>query len=242
MPTKNAKRSRRRSSSRTDRVTLAYRKLRELIVWGRLAPGTRIVESEVAERLGISRTPVRSALLRLQQEGYVLAPEGGKQARLTVAPLTRDDAHELFDIVGGIEGLAARRAAEGDAEARTELGQHLTRINEELLRAAQRDRPNQNDIFDLDTAFHRCYVEAAAGPRLLALHDAIKPQAERYIRLYVSFLVNEISSSVQEHGVTADCIARGDVEGAQHAVETNWRHAAERLNRVIEVVGERGSW
>jgi hypothetical protein len=60
----------------------------------------------------VSRTPVRGALQRLQQEGYVVDPSGGRLARPTVAPLTSEDARELFHIVAELEGLAARGAAE----------------------------------------------------------------------------------------------------------------------------------
>src|SRR6266516_1813696 len=74
--------------SRPDQV---YARLRDLIVQGSLAPGSRIVETEIASRLGVSRTPVREALQRLQQEGFVNGAPGAQQSRLTVAPLTRDD-------------------------------------------------------------------------------------------------------------------------------------------------------
>lgn len=232
----------RSSAEREDYVTSAYQRLRELIVRGRLAPGTRIIESDVAERLGVSRTPARSAMQRLQQEGYVVALDGGKQARLSVAPLTEDDARELFRIVGSIEGLAARQSAALEPGPRERLVEEMNRLNDELKSAAAKEKPSQNEIFDIDSAFHRAYVEAGSGPRLLALHDAIKPQAERYVRLYVSFLVDEIGSSVEEHHRTTGRIADGDLEGAQTAVEINWRNAAERLSRVIAVFGERGNW
>src|SRR5688500_13415152 len=88
-----------------------YGRLRDLIVQGSLAPGSRIVETEIATRLGVSRTPVHEALQRLQQEGFVMGAPGAQQSRLTVAPLTQDDVHELLDIVGALEGLGARRAA-----------------------------------------------------------------------------------------------------------------------------------
>src|SRR5690625_7352639 len=65
-------------------------------------------------------------------------------------------------------------------------------------------------LFELDTEFHWTYVEAAAGPRLLALHEAIKPQAERYVRLYTSALWGEVSTSVREHAVIIAAIAEGD--------------------------------
>jgi DNA-binding GntR family transcriptional regulator len=239
-------RSARRSSAertrdlRNDRVSQAYRQLRELIVWGRLAPGTRIIETDVASRLGVSRTPVRSALQRLQQEGYIVTSGTGQQSRLTVAPLTREDARELFAIVAEVEALGAQWAAARDVRART--GRQLREINAELARSVEGGRPDHQRIFDLDQGFHRCYVEAGAGPRLLALHDAVKPQSERYVRLYISALVDEIGTSVTEHADIVDAIEAGDAEGAKRAVQVNWRNASERLGGVIEKLGERGIW
>lgn len=225
-----------------DRATQVYEQLRELIVWGRIAPGARIVEAEVAGRLNVSRTPVRAALQRLEQEGYVAASGSGQQSRLVVAPLTQEDARELFEIVAEVEGLAARRAAEQPAPDRSALARRLESLNRELLAAASGEDPDGRTIFDLDQRFHRMYVEAGAGPRLLALHDAVKPQGERYIRLYISALVDEISTSVDEHDSTIRAIEAGEAETAQRAVRTNWRNAADRLSRVIRSMGERGAW
>jgi len=227
---------------RGEAISRAYDQLRELIVRGRLAPGSRVVESDLAARLGLSRTPTRSALHRLQQEGYVTAPDRLTERRLIVAPLTQDDARELFLIVGTLEGLAARCSADLPAAERTRLVRRLREINLELAKAARGARPDPLRIFDLDTAFHFAYVEEGAGPRLLALHGAIKPQAERYIRLYITSLVDEIATSVEEHNVVIRRIADGDASGAQQAVDTNWRNAAARLASVIATLGERGSW
>lgn len=229
------------ASPRANRATLAYRELREAIVHGRLAPGTRIVETEVAERLRISRTPVRAALQRLQQEGYISAARG-TSVRPLVSPLTREDAAELFNIVAEIEGLAARLASEKPPAERLALASGLKDINDEFLRSARGDRPDPNTLFDLDTRFHRTYVEAGAGPRLIRLHNAIKPQAERYIRLYISALTDEIATSVAEHHAVVATIGAGDPDQAQAAVVANWRNSAERLARVINTLGERGSW
>jgi DNA-binding GntR family transcriptional regulator len=229
-------------SARGESIARAYDQIRELIVWGRLSPGSRIVESEIADRLGLSRTPTRSALHRLQQEGYVSVLTRGKERRLIVAPLTQDDARELFHIVGQLEGLAARSAAELPASQRAEVVARLRELNRELAQVARQPRPDPVRIFDLDTAFHRTYVENGAGPRLLALHDAIKPQAERYIRLYISSLVDEIATSVEEHDVIIRHIGEGDPVAARQAVDTNWSNAAVRLSKVIASLGERGSW
>lgn len=226
----------------SDRTTQAYTKLRDLIVHGRLAPGSRIIETEVAARLGLSRTPIRSALQRLQQEGYIVEPGGGRQSRPSVSPLTQDDARELFSIVGEVEGLAAWYAAGLFGAARSAVVADLERINSQLREEAERDAPERDRIFELDTQFHSQYVEGGAGPRLRALHEAIKPQAERYIRLYVQALVGEIGVSVVEHQRITEAIADGDADAAQTAVRTNWRNATERFLEVIERAGELGSW
>ena len=228
--------------SRAARPELVYRKLRELIVRGQLAPGTRIVETDVAQRLGVSRTPVRGALQRLQQEGYIVDSPALQQSRPTVAPLTREDERELFSIVAEVEGLAARLAAQRPSTEREQLAAELTSINEQFRKAAEAKQHNHNRLWELDERFHRRYVEVAAGPRLLALYEAVKPQAERYERIYVSLLARDLSPSIAEHVAIIRAIKAGNADAAQHAVQTNWRNAAERLGNVITNVGERGHW
>jgi DNA-binding GntR family transcriptional regulator len=241
---RNARRPRKRASAvaHGSRPEQVYNRLRDLIVQGLVAPGSRIVETEIASRLGVSRTPVREALQRLQQEGYVMGAPGAQQSRLTVAPLTRDDVHELLDIVGALEGLGARRAAELAPETRKGLVKDLRALNAEFARAGKANPVDHGRLYDADERFHRRVVEAGEGPRLIALHDAVKPQAERYIRMYISMLTGDIRSSVDEHDAITFAIEEGRSDAAEHAVETNWRHAADRLAKVIETVGERGSW
>jgi DNA-binding GntR family transcriptional regulator len=229
-------------SVRSDRPKQVYEQLRNLIVHGRLAPGSRLVETDIAARFNVSRTPVRGALQRLQQEGYIIDSPSMRQSRPTVAPLTSEDAQELFDIVAELEGMAAFGAGQLSAAKRQSLIRELGVINAEFRKAAGAARPDHNRLWDLDERFHKKYVDVAAGPRLKALHDSVKPQAERYERLYVSFLAGEIVTSVDEHDLIIDAIGRGDAASAKDAVHRNWHNAAERLGRVIEGVGDRGRW
>ncbi len=231
-----------RPATRTDRPKQVYEQLRELIVLGRLAPGSRLVETDIATRFGVSRTPVRGALQRLQQEGYIIDSPSMRQSRPTVAPLTGSDAQELFDIVGQLEALSAHRAAKLPAGKRQSLVRDLTAINNELRKVAESPRPDHNKLWGLDERFHQRGVDGAAGPRLQLLHSAVKPQAERYERLYVSYLAGEIGTSVTEHEIIIAAITRGDADAAKLAVEQNWHNAAERLGRVIARVGDRGRW
>lgn len=230
------------SPSRTDRASDTYERLRDLIVSGQLAPGTRVIETDVAERLGVSRTPVRSALQRLRQEGYIVSSGNGERSRPTIAPLTKADAQELFYIVGQIEGLSAYFTAQLEEEERTRVAGELHEINRRYSESVDEAKHDFNHLFELDTRFHRGYVEAGAGRRLLELHNSMKPQAERYIRVYIRVLTAQIPISVKEHARIVEAIEAGKPDRAERAVQTNWRNATERLNRVIEDVGERGSW
>src|SRR4051812_28163667 len=231
----------RRTAGATERANRLYDSLRNLIVRGQLAPGARIVETEVAERFGVSRTPVRAAFQRLEREGYVVA-SATHQARMTVAPLTREDVGELLEIVGELEGLAARSAARLSDEERETLTRDLSAINADFRRAASAKGAQPGKLYELDERFHRRYVEAGAGSRLRTLHEAVKPQAERYIRMYIALLLDTVSTAGGEHDAIVDAIQTGNALAAQRAVQTNWRHAADRLVRAIDVMGEQGNW
>src|SRR5262249_17789133 len=105
----------------TDLAAVAYERIRDLIVAGKLSPWALLVETELACRLQVSRTPIRSALQRLQQEGFVLVSRTGQSARAVVSPLTVDDMLELHAIVGALEGIAAELAAALDPTTRRAL-------------------------------------------------------------------------------------------------------------------------
>ncbi len=223
-------------------VTTAFRQIRELIVHGRLSPGTWIVESDLCDRLHMSRTPVRGALYLLQREGYVKEHRNASKSRMVVTSLTKEDANELYSIIGRIEGLAGRQAAALPEPDRLVLAEKLKRINAQLIRIAQQRTLEGPSIFDLDREFHHLVVSAGAGPRLIALHQAIEPQAERYWRLYASSIINNLTSSTQEHQAIIDALVAGDSGRLEEALDRNWENGCTRLAQVIDVFGERGSW
>src|SRR5271154_3167187 len=132
----------------------AFREIRELIVHGRLSPGTWILEADLAERLNMSRTPVRGAIQWLQREGYILEHRNVSKSRMIVAPLTKEDANELYLIIGTLEGIAGRGVAELPAAKRTELCVQLRKLNERLLSICEDRGGKPGEIFDLDRDFH----------------------------------------------------------------------------------------
>ncbi len=220
----------------------AYEQLRDLIVRGGLAPGMRIIESDLAERLGISRTPVRSALHQLQKEGWVLSTNEKRNARLTIPPLTRQDAVELYSIIAELEALAARWAAALPASKRVGLAHRLREVNEELVRLGKAETLDAEAIYQTHTEFHICFVRSLDAPRLQALHQSIKPQAERYRRIYSTGSPENICASHAEHEVIIRSIESGAAVAAEAAVRENWENSADRLSRLIGHLGERGSW
>jgi DNA-binding GntR family transcriptional regulator len=228
-------------SPRSELVDDAYDRLRDWIITGRLAPGAPIIETDTAALLGVQRSHLRIALQKLQHTGFVVTSRIGTYSRTRVAPLTLDDVVELFTVVGAVEGLAARQAARMPSTRRSALVRSLNTTNRLLLRLARRVPADYNSINDLDVEFHATYVEAAGGPRVLALHEAVKPQADRYERFYTNALIDQLEISVREHDAIIAAIESGDQDDAQHAVEINWRNAADRFARAVATSGERGS-
>jgi len=234
-----------KTPSRVERgasLTTAFQDLRKMIVMGQLSPGSWVVEADLAKRLGMSRTPIRGALQWLQREGYVIEHKEGKKGRILIAPLTKEDAHELYTIVGHLESLAGMHTATLPAEQREKLADELAALNDEMNQIATQRPVDPRRVFDLDKEFHARVVEASAGPRLLALHRSVKPQVERYWRLYASSIINELHVSVAEHNGIVAGIRKGDPAATQEALARNWTGGLDRISGLIDLFGERGSW
>jgi DNA-binding GntR family transcriptional regulator len=223
-------------------VTTAFQQIRELIVHGKLSPGTWIVESNLCARLNMSRTPVRGALYLLQREGYIQEVRNSTKSHMIVASLTKEDANELYAIIARVEGLAGRQAARLSEPDCLALARKLKEINSQLIRIARQKTLEGSSIFDLDREFHRLIVSAGAGPRLTTLHKAIEPQAERYWRLYASSILNNLTASTEEHEAIIKALLASDADKVEQALRLNWENGCKRLADVIDVFGERGSW
>jgi DNA-binding GntR family transcriptional regulator len=237
----SAKSTRSKPEHGTSLIT-AFREIRELIVHGRLSPGTWILEADLAERLNMSRTPVRGAIHWLQREGYILEHRNISKSRMIVAPLTKEDANELYLIIGNLEGMAGRGVAQLAETQRKQIGAQLRALNERLAGIATGKSGHPGEIFDIDREFHRLIVRHGAGPRLTTLHGGIEPQTERYWRLYASSIINDLHISVEEHSAIINAVEAADADAVQTALKTNWLKGAERLGHVIDIFGERGSW
>jgi len=236
------RRDSRPAPDRGARPVTAYNQLRDLIVRGRLAPGSPLVETDLADRLGVSRTPIRSALERLHHQGLITAATGARLFKYVVAPLTRADGRALYHVIAELDGLAAHDAALLARDERRQLAASMRGINDGLRRAARTGRLDPARLYELDRTFHHHYMDAAS-PRLRALYQVIEGHEERYARVYfVMLLPDAIDTFTREHDAITRAVARGDPTRAQQAARTNWRNAADRLAVAIDRIGERGGW
>jgi DNA-binding GntR family transcriptional regulator len=215
----------------------AYRRLRDLIVRGRLAPGDRITEAGTAERLGVSRTPVREALDRLQREGLVVQAGGGARPRLAVAPLAADAVEELYHAAGALEGVASRRLAPLAPAARAALADTLAAADAAFKRAAAAARPDFDRLFDLHHAFHEALMDACAGAHTRALLDAIRPQLDRYEWAYAPLVVPGFEPTYAEHAAITHAVRAGGADAIERAVRANWFNGGTRLATAMARAG-----
>jgi DNA-binding GntR family transcriptional regulator len=194
-------------SSGHDRI---YRVLLGEIVEGTLQPGTRLVESRLAERLGVSRTPVREALFRLHQEGFVLTSAG---RGFSVTPLDESEARELFPILSALEALALSMAGPLlvlDIEALREANRALAPLARSPL-----------DALAADTAFHELLLHRCPNASLLEMIDGVRRRLLRYEYVYMAD-ETLIDVSIAQHEAIIDSVARCDFDGAAKALDTNY--------------------
>lgn len=188
-----------------DRV--AANRLRDALVSGRIAAGTRLTETSLAEQFGLSRGTIRAALQRLVAEGLVVQrPYSGWE----VTTLSQHDVWELGTLRASLEGLAARLAAERIDDTRREILMDAFRALED---AAQDEH---KDLLAADLALHRLIVSLSGNERLVRHYDLIANQ----LRLYIAssnYLVGVEGGIVERHYGLIEPILRGDGPAAEHA-------------------------
>jgi DNA-binding GntR family transcriptional regulator len=205
--------------------------MRGLIVSGRIAPGARLIEEEIAKGLAVSRTPVREAVQRLAHEGLALAVGAGAKTQFAAAPVTPGDLVDLFAIIGALEGLAGRGVVTLSAAQRRALAAELTKRNAAFAREARRRVRDYPRLFAAHDAFHAAFVERCGSPRVRRLVDGVRPQVKRYELVYATAVGRDFSDSLREHRGIIAALRSGDADAAERAIRLNWSKSAERLSR-----------
>jgi DNA-binding GntR family transcriptional regulator len=194
-----------------------HRAILERLIAGSYAPGARLKDTVLAYDLGVSRTPVREALMRLQWEGFLTADMG---RGFRVRPLTTTDAQDAYPELWTLEQLAIRISSPPSPDS---LGS-LDALSAELAHAAA--EPERQ--LAIDAQWHDEVVSACPNARLLASLATLRAVAHRYERALLRH-ADTASLLARDHRAIIQSLGAGNAGGAESALERHWRWRMERV-------------
>jgi DNA-binding GntR family transcriptional regulator len=208
--------------TRTPLRDQAYQQILALVHRGDLLPGTRVKDTTLAAQLGVSRTPVREALLQLAQEG-VLAADMGRG--FSVGRLDLLEMRQTAEVLTELEVLALRTSADI-------LTDRLTRLAE-LDRELSQTRSDVDRIVSLEEEWHRELLASCPNHRLRQIVANLWQVPRRYMRAYLRE-ARRVSLSTQHHARIIEALRRGDRETAEARLRHHWERGVEELSRWME--------
>lgn len=203
------------SGTKSAASELAYNQIRQDIISGVLEEHERLTEQALAERIGLSRTPVREAIKRLIHEGFI-ENESGYSTR--VASFSVDQAEQIFQLRIMLEGYAIRRAVSfATKEQISTLRTLATRMSQLIPPSTARD---YDDIARANEQFHRTIAEAANSARLTAL-ISVAVDVGLVARTYRSYSEAALLRSCQHHHEMVDAIEAGSPDWAESVMTSH---------------------
>jgi DNA-binding GntR family transcriptional regulator len=196
-----------------------YDILVEQVTSGALAPGTRLRDVSLAASLGVSRTPVREALMRLEREGFLLADHN---RGFSVRAFDEREIRDTYPLVWTLEVLALRDGFPPSADM-------LARL-EALNRSMRSPRASVDDLSRLDHEWHAALWSASANQRMAAILTPLTASIQRYERAYMRSM-QDVRASVDEHEQIRKALAGGKLDTAAERLERHWRRGMEALLR-----------
>lgn len=202
--------------------------IRSAIASGQLRPGDPVPEALIAEQMGVSRSPVREAFRKLEEQGLLVSyPHRGTY----VTTFTEKDAAEIYQLRVGLEGLALRWAIEaGDGPA---LAAKLSRVVDRMRPLA--GTTNYSEMAELDSEFHTIIIEASGNSRLQQIWRGMDP----FVWMLVGFLKQEMSRVperlIPEHEEVVDAIAQNNPRVAEEAIHI---HILRRRDIALQALKE----
>ena len=203
---------------------MVYEELKIQILTGAIVPGTRMMEVERAEEMGVSRTPIREAIRKLEKEGLVtIEPRRGAYASM----ITTEDMVEILEVRQDLEGLAASLAAE---RMTGEQLKKLRSVAEKYNKAVAKG--SMEEMIRYDTRFHRLIVDSCNNKILVHMVEQLQELVLRFRYIYYdNFRRAENMSG--EHQDIMDGIASGDAAKAREAADVH-------IDRLKQLVIEEG--
>ncbi len=197
--------------------------IRGAIVNGKLPPGTRVAEPELADRFGISRTPIREAFRQLESEGFLtVVPRKGA----VVASLSAQDISDFYDLKSLLEGEAARLAVKTLGPKDIE---RMEAVNRQIEAASQ--RKDLRRVLALHNEFHDIFLQAAGNEKLHAIVQNLVMQFQRF-RLILA-MPGRIEGSIRQHNEIIEAFRRKDGDLAEELVRKNAQYGKKILLREL---------
>lgn len=207
---------------------LVLEAIREAIINGTLKPRERLMEIQLAEELGVSRTPVREALRKLELEGFiVMVPRKGAY----VADLSFKDIADVFEIRAALEALAAGLAAERITDEELEEMERLLVEKAESIAANDIEK-----LIEVDTKFHDAIYRASRNERLYAIINNLREQIQRFRTTSLAY-PGRMKQSLDEHRSIVEALQARDVQLARNLAQ---EHIENAENSMIEAIKKDG--
>lgn len=208
---------------------VVFQTLRQSILTGKMEPGERLMEVQLADELGVSRTPVREAIRMLELEGLVvMIPRRGAQ----VASITEQDLRDVLEVRATLEQLAVRLACQ---RFTAEGYKALEKANRDFVRLARLKNKNVVDITNADVHFHDVIYEATGNRRLIQIIQNLQEQMYRYRMEYVRDLSSH-ENLIAEH---EDLIKQLEARNEDEAEKIIVIHISNQEKEILRLLHER---
>jgi DNA-binding GntR family transcriptional regulator len=207
--------------TRTPLAEQVYLQILQRIQRGVVPTGSKLRDAAIAAELGVSRTPVREALLRLSREG-LLSADAGKGFRL--APLDPAELRDIGSILATLEPLALDQSPEPSP-------QRIDRLTD-IVRRLEQTRGDIAGCIELDDEFHRVLLDDCPNRRLLALVGTLRGSLRRYLHHYLE-QGGRVSLSSLQHSRIAEALRKGDRPAARQLLERKWRRGIDEIESAL---------
>lgn len=203
------------------KTEMVYKALQEDIIEGRLSPGQRLVERELMEKFGVSKTPVREALVRLKQDGLI---DGALHQGVSVIRISRKDAVEIYDLREILEGMAAKKVAEKITPDNAEKLDSIIQLFEKHGR--------KNDLkayAQLDVKFHDLIGVLSNNQRLYQMVRRIYHQSRILLRTSLNLPIRGPEVSLGEHKKVVEAIVNKNPSLAEKMAREHIKNTREAV-------------
>lgn len=210
---------------------IVFETLREAIINGNLKPGERLMEVQLAEEMGVSRTPVREAIRKLELENFVvMIPRKGAY----VSGISLKDIADVYEVRAALEFLAAGLAAERITEEELEK---LERLLIAVAEAAERN--DLNEWVQKDTEFHDIIYKASRNDRLVQIVNNLMEQIHRFRSTSLAY-PGRMKIAVEEHKKIVEAISERNIPLAQSLAQEHVENAENSMLEAMEIADKYG--